>query len=128
MCVRWNWGPTHPGHLCRPDLNWIRTLTRAMTPSQYPNYPPWLGPHPSISNHQPRFQEGRWTTAVLITPTCPNLFRRFNFIQKILATIVDRLNAHIFLKEPTELPESEVESADVCEEKPSLCKKSESSL
>ena len=44
MCVRWNWGPTHPGHLCREDLNWIRTLTRAMTPSQYPNYQPGSDP------------------------------------------------------------------------------------
>ena len=99
-----------------------------MTPSQYPNYPPWLEPRPSISNHEPRFQEGRWTTAVLITPTCPNLFRRFHFIQKFLATIVDRLNAHIFLKEPTELTESEVESADVSEEEQSPCKKPEPSL
>ena len=52
----------------------------------------------------------------------------FNFIQKYLVTIVDCLNAHIFLKEPTELTESEVESADVCEEEQSLCKKPEASL
>ena len=42
--------------------------------------------------------------------------------------MVDRLNAHIFLKEPTELTESEVESADVSEEEQSPCKKPEPSL
>ena len=103
---------THPtGRLCRSDLNWIRALTRVPTSSEYPNY------HPGISNH--RFWEVRWNHCCADNSTPAKTFFDASMIFEYLVTIA---SMPIYLKEPAQFTQSEIDSADVSEEEPSFCK------